>query len=139
MTLVKKLFGFEGRLRRMDYWLLSIGKNIVLGLVDVVQVLILNGGDINALENNTGVSQAISILLLVPSLWITIALMLKRCHDRDKRWGWVAFFLIVPVVGWIWGLIELGFLDGTQGRNRFGPSPKGIGGSGEEDVAKVFA
>ncbi len=34
--------------------------------------------------------------------------------------------LVLLVVG-VWMLIELGFLDGTQGPNKFGPSPKGIG------------
>jgi uncharacterized membrane protein YhaH (DUF805 family) len=29
-------------------------------------------------------------------------------------------------VGFFWTLIECGFLDGTPGPNRFGPSPKGI-------------
>jgi len=24
---------------------------------------------------------------------------------------------------WIWGLVEMGFLRGTQGTNRFGPDP----------------
>jgi uncharacterized membrane protein YhaH (DUF805 family) len=33
----------------------------------------------------------------------------------------------LTIVGALWPLIELGFLDGTQGPNKFGPSPKGIG------------
>jgi hypothetical protein len=36
-------------------------------------------------------------------------------------------------------LINLGVLDGTQGRNRFGPSPKGIGGDVDPELENVFA
>lgn len=140
MDVKHKLFGFSGRIRRLDYWLLSIGTNICIGIVDTLQTLALNGWDLNALESSDNLaSGGISLVFSLLNLWITICLMLKRCHDRDKGGGWVAFFLLVPIVGWIWGFVELGFLDGTQGRNRFGPSPKGIGGSEEDDVAKVFA
>jgi hypothetical protein len=31
--------------------------------------------------------------------------------------GWAILIL------WIWGLVEMGFLRGTQGTNRFGPDP----------------
>lgn len=140
MDVKHKLFGFSGRIRRLDYWLLSIATNVSIAVVDVLQTLALNGWDLNALDRNPSIpSGLISLALYVPSFWIGIALMLKRCHDRNKGGGWVAFFILVPIVGWIWGFIELGFLDGAQGRNRFGPSPKGIGGGDEEDLAKVFA
>lgn len=140
MDVKHKLFGFSGRIRRLDYWLLGIGTSIAIGVLDAVQTLVLNAGDFNALETGGNIaSVVISLALNLMGLWINIALMLKRCHDRDKRWGWVAFFLLVPIVGWIWGFIELAFLDGTQGRNRFGPSPKGVGGGEEDDLAKVFA
>jgi len=33
----------------------------------------------------------------------------------------------------------LGVLDGTRGPNRYGPSPKGIGGDATGDVAEVFS
>ncbi|MBI3439822.1 MAG: hypothetical protein HY054_14440 [Proteobacteria bacterium] len=46
--------------------------------------------------------------------------------------------LLIPIVGPLWTLIECGFIDGTQGHNGYGPSPKGIGGGGE-DQADVFA
>lgn len=129
MDLKHKLFGFSGRMRRLDYWLLWIGSYVVFLIANFVVSLL---GD-------EGLGGLLIILLFVPYLWIKIALMLKRCHDRDKGGGWVAFFLLVPFVGWIWGFIELGFLDGTPGRNRYGPSPKGIGGGEEEDLAKIFA
>ncbi|KQY92453.1 hypothetical protein ASD21_13710 [Caulobacter sp. Root1455] len=133
MTLMQKLFGFEGRLRRRDYWLIIVGKYVVSFMVGVL--VFAATGDTG--QNGFGAVNIAQLVLFVPSLWISIAIALKRCHDRDKGGGWVAFFWLVPIVGWIWGFIELGFLDGTQGRNSYGKSPKGIGSA--EPLAEVFA
>jgi len=129
VTLTQKIFGFEGRLRRRDYWLIGIVSNLVIMLVSLIGWAIFG-------QESTA-STVIQYMLYVPSFWIGIATALKRCHDRDKGGGWVAFFWLVPIVGWIWGAVELGFLDGTQGRNSYGKSPKGIGS--EDPLAEVFA
>lgn len=42
---------------------------------------------------------------------------------------------LIPLVGPIWTLVECGLLDGTQGLNKYGPSPKGI----VADQAEVFS
>jgi uncharacterized membrane protein YhaH (DUF805 family) len=55
-------------------------------------------------------------------LWPAVATAAKRWHDRDKSAAWVLIVLI-PVVGWIWALIENGLLRGTAGPNRFGEDP----------------
>ena len=60
-------------------------------------------------------------------LWTALALQIKRWHDRDKSWVWI-FISFIPLVGAIWVLVECGFMDGTPGPNKFGPSPKGITG-----------
>jgi uncharacterized membrane protein YhaH (DUF805 family) len=60
-------------------------------------------------------------------LWPGLALGVKRCHDRDKT-GWFLLIGLIPIIGAIWLLVELGFLDGTQGPNKYGPSPKGVAG-----------
>ena len=57
-----------------------------------------------------------SLLILIPAILIYI----KRWHDRDKS-GWWNLILLIPIVGAIWFLVELGFLKGTPGPNRFGP------------------
>jgi len=73
------------------------------------------------------------IVLFVAVLWARIALIVKRWHDRDKS-GWMYLVLLIPLIGPLWTIIECGFVDGTQGTNRYGPSPKGIG-----DTAETFA
>ncbi len=83
--------------------------------------------------------------LLVALIWITLALSIKRLHDRDKSAWWVLLFYLAPsileaigrhtgsagsilisLIGVgisIWGLVELGFLRGTAGQNSYGPDP----------------
>ena len=53
----------------------------------------------------------------------------KRWHDRDKS-GWFVLVNFIPFIGTIWALVELGFLRGTMGPNRFGPDP--LGGVGQQ-------
>jgi uncharacterized membrane protein YhaH (DUF805 family) len=89
---------------------------------------------------------------VVAACAIALAAMAKRLHDRDKGWLWVVLYVLVPnavsgfaeylVAGgiaargaiWLvlqivalalslWGLIEMGFLRGTAGPNRFGLDP----------------
>jgi uncharacterized membrane protein YhaH (DUF805 family) len=67
------------------------------------------------------------VAYIVVMFWIGLALQIKRWHDRDKGAVWVLINLI-PFIGGIWALVECGFMDGTMGPNRFGPSPKGITG-----------
>ena len=44
-------------------------------------------------------------------LWISFASIVRRLHDRDKSGWWAAFYLM-PFIGWIWLVIECGFLPG---------------------------
>ncbi len=39
---------------------------------------------------------------------------------------------LVSFAFWLWVLIDCGILDGTQGQNRYGPSPKGVGAQPED-------
>jgi len=68
----------------------------------------------------TLIQGVLGLILLIPSLAIAI----KRYHDRDKS-GWWILILFIPLVGFIWFLIELGCLPGTPGPNRYGPDPLG--------------
>ena len=50
--------------------------------------------------------------------WTTLAMQVKRRHDRDKSWPWL-FVGFIPFVGPLWVLIETCWMDGTAGYNRF--------------------
>ena len=66
----------------------------------------------------TGIGLFSSIFALF-SLIPAIIVHIKRFHDRDKS-GWWVLIVLIPIIGAIWLLIELGFLKGTLGPNRFG-------------------
>lgn len=130
MSLTQKLFSFDGRMRRRDYWLLAIGAGIVFGVLVNIAILALGGAVDQTTQQPNTTALIVAGLLYIPLIWISLALQAKRWHDRDKGAIWLLINL-VPVIGGLWALIECGFLDGTPGPNRFGPSPKGVGASAE--------
>jgi len=97
---------FEGRINRQLWWI-GVGILFVISLV------------INWLIGNEGIIQfIIGVLLLLAGL----ALHIKRCHDRGKS-GWWCLLLIIPIVGFVWAIVDLGILEGTKGSNEYGPDP----------------
>lgn len=48
--------------------------------------------------------------------------IMRRFHDRGKS-GWWTFVIFVPFIGFLWMIIECGFLKGTTGPNQYGPDP----------------
>ena len=125
MNYQQLLFSFNGRIRRLHYWLGTIGSGIVYGIIAAIGLML--GNMINHGEGPGIVGGLIYLVVLVAALWTGLALQVKRWHDRDKSWVWI-FINFIPLIGGLWTLVECGFLDGTPGPNRFGPSPKGITG-----------
>jgi uncharacterized membrane protein YhaH (DUF805 family) len=133
MTFAQKLFSFQGRLRRREYWLLSL---MCLGVMLAIYVLgAAMGVDVT---RNDIPSLTLQLTATAVVLWPSLAVSAKRCHDRGQSARWLVLQFI-PIVGGFWVLINLGILDGTRGRNRFGPSPKGIDGEADREVGEVFA
>jgi uncharacterized membrane protein YhaH (DUF805 family) len=134
------MFSFTGRLNRAPFWLAGIAASASAVLIFLAAAAI--GRPTPAI---------VLALLVVPALiWITLALATKRLHDRDKSGWWLLLFYFAPgildtieesigsagfIVGLIgigisiWGLVELGFLGGTAGQNRYGPDPLADPGS----------
>ena len=112
------LFRFNGRIRRQQYWLATLGAWVVYAVIVTVLTMLTQGGGALALIGNILIA-----VVFVACWWAFFAIQVKRWHDRDKSWVWIFVGLITLE---IWPLIECGFLDGTPGPNKFGPSPKGI-------------
>ena len=102
------LLQFDGRLSRRAWWLWGVLLPLGLGLY-LTTVLRVAGASAQ------GTEIAINLLLL----WPTVAVSIKRWHDRGKS-GWWVLLALVPWVGWLWVLIENGLLCGDKGPNRFG-------------------
>jgi uncharacterized membrane protein YhaH (DUF805 family) len=44
----------------------------------------------------------------------------KRFHDVGRS-GWFLLLWLIPVIGQLWWIVELGFFQGTPGLNKYGP------------------
>jgi uncharacterized membrane protein YhaH (DUF805 family) len=131
------LFSFSGRINRAKYWLTFLIYFVALFALFVLFELFFSfPTDL----------LGIILILSVPFITFTIsavAVATKRLHDRNKSGWWLLVFYLLPgVIGnigpytevdfvfqlaslalSIWALVELGFLRGTPGRNRYGPDP----------------
>lgn len=109
------LTSFSGRINRAKFWagvLVLLAVNIIGNILDMAI-------GTYSYESGIGIISAIFVLAtLVPVL----AVYAKRWHDRNKS-GWWTLIVLIPLIGQLWALIELGFLRGTEGANRFGPDP----------------
>jgi len=122
MWVRKLLFGFDGRVGRTAYWLVLLAVMLIdSAAFGAVGGFELFDGDSITVERK-GASRFWPLLVVLPSLWIGLVVSVKRWHDRNKSGRWVLLTL-VPVVGWLWTLVECGFLKGTTGPNRFGQDP----------------
>lgn len=108
------LFSFSGRIPRRTIWGVSIGMIVALYALLFLALAIRQG-----LRLNVAVIVPPAYVLF---MWISLAAQAKRWHDRDKS-GWWSLIAFVPFIGPLWIFIELGWLRGTIGPNRFGPDP----------------
>ena len=128
MLSLDSLFSFSGRIGRIGYWLVGLIQVVLLVALAAVLVATAPAGGTGSISGSTWAVLALGGLIFC---WIGLAATFKRWHDRDKSALWILIGA-VPVIGPIWVLIELGFLPGTAGGNRFGPPPGSGGGSWSE-------
>ncbi len=106
------LFSANGRISRSQYWL-KWGLPVI-GVTIVVEIIAF------AALPPTGATTLIGLYSLL-LLWPSIVMYIKRAHDRNWPGAFI-LLMFVPLVN-IWPLIELLFLRGTIGSNRFGADP----------------
>jgi uncharacterized membrane protein YhaH (DUF805 family) len=118
------LFGFQGRANRAKWWLVLVGILVVeLVLFGILGGSVATSADPQEAMANLGPIASLVILVFAVVLtWISVALGIKRFHDRNKS-GWWVLIAFVPIIGGLWYLIECGFLKGTAGPNTYGPDP----------------
>jgi len=108
------LFSFEGRVPRRCFWAVSLSMSAVFyGMAFLLATMFGHESPI----------VSIGILVMYPPIiWISLAVTIKRWHDRDKSGFWI-FINLIPIIGPVWAFVETGCLRGTFGDNRFGPDP----------------
>ena len=122
MSIRKVLFSFSGRIPRQTYWLSHLGLGAVYLLSSFIVALDGSADGVGHRSSPPSVLQLVLMLLFLTVqlcyIWCILAVTVKRWHDRGKSGFWMLIGLI-PLVGPLWSLIELGFLEGTPGTNEF--------------------
>lgn len=133
---------FSGRSRRMEYWMFALLNAIVMVVIFGAMFAMRDVDDVavdpaNPLAIYGWMFSGVGVLLLLWFLAVlvpSIAVSVRRLHDRDMSGWWYLGFVIGGLIPYIGLLISLAFLvimllPGTPGPNRFGEDPKGGGAS----------
>ncbi len=137
-----QLFSPNGRIGRGTWWLIALIPIVIFALVSFGL----------AIPSLSGVATILIVPLVLAMFWVTICANIRRYHDLGKS-GWWVFVGLIPLIGGIWQLIELGMIAGDDGENRFGApassgsetslstyqSGKEISGSSGVDLSKFDA
>lgn len=117
MDVENLLLSFNGRTRRLHFWLGGLGLGVVIGIIYSILGMLLgpkiSGGVMTA---GSPLFLPIAGILYIAMLYMSFAISWKRMHDTDRS-GWWA---LLP----IFNIIVCGFFPGTPGPNKFGPDPK---------------
>lgn len=110
---------FDGRARRMEYWMFELINLILIVALGIVWAIV------SAVTRSAGLSILFialyclyALAMIIPSLAVSV----RRMHDTGRS-GWWLLINFVPFIGGIWFLV-LTILDGDPGNNAYGPSPK---------------
>ncbi len=140
LDFARKLFSFQGRLRRRDLWLFTI---VFIAVMLPLRMMLTKALGWPYLDVR------MTWCLLALNAWPSTAVMVTRLHDRDlsgwwagPAWAWSVYVDVEPYLtlspraalalkiiyhlGGLGVFVLLFCLDGTKGANRFGPSPKGL-------------
>ena len=106
------LLSFKGRMNRSDFWI----KGILMFLLPLYIFAY-------AVASKRGITAA--YISLVIGAWPSYALNIKRLHDLDQS-GSLLFKCFIPFTGLfysIWICVNVPFIRGTVGPNRYGEDP----------------
>lgn len=109
------LTSYEGRINRGKFW-------ACVGIIFVGAIVAMIIDNIIGTTFNNMPYGFVYLLYVLASLYSAFSVYAKRWHDRGKS-GWWTLIALVPFIGAIWLLVELGILEGTKGANQYGPDP----------------
>ncbi len=137
---LKRYADFKGRSRRLEFWMFAL-LNVIVWTVLVAMQLATVGGMAQLAADNDGNPLAIygalfsGVFGIILALWAlgtiipSIAVTVRRLHDRDMSGWWYLGVFVGSLIPLVNILVSLGFLvlmllPGTAGPNRFGSDPK---------------
>ena len=121
---ISLLFSFDGRIGRLSFWAGSLLLTVLtFGFLGLLRSFAGQTTAHHALGTIT--LETLVFLATLGFILLTVmyfAVIAKRYHDLDRsllRY----LVVIIPLVGPVWALIELGFTRGTPGTNCYGLPP----------------
>ena len=118
---------FSGRASRSEYWYFTLF--VILVAIPLVLLMMLGVNfQTSEIEAFGYIVMAVLGVFYLAMLIPTIAVGVRRLHDRDMSGWWYLGFIalsFIPFVGSLAGIAQLVIfcLKGTDGDNRFGPDP----------------
>lgn len=115
---------FKGRSRRKEFWYFFLGNSILLiaTFIGVGLSSDLEDGESIFFDISLALFLIIWLLLFIPFL----AASSRRLHDTGKS-GWWTLLCFIPYVSYIGWIVLIFFWagDSENGKNQYGPNPKG--------------
>lgn len=106
LTNLLSIFWIHGRIPRRRWWTFQLG---YIAFIVLVSKLMESGL----------ITDAVVMITTWIASWIVFMAHIKRWHDMDKSGLW-CFVILIPILGFLYALIELGFQRGTEGVNEYG-------------------
>jgi uncharacterized membrane protein YhaH (DUF805 family) len=120
------LFSFSGRIPRSAFWIWVCVAYPCGMLIGFPVHQLLTDTDRVRLAGTAGFPVIVLLVLYacccILSTWMALAVYAKRWHDCCKS-GWMTLIVFVPVIGGLWLIGYLGFVQGDNGPNVYGEDP----------------
>ncbi len=114
MRKISPYASYQGRISRSTFW------QYTWPFFAILLILACVDGMAFGISGEQGFLLSLASFVLLIPLW---RLCVKRCHDRNHSGIYLYLVGMIPVIGYLWLVVELGLLEGTHGRNSFGPDP----------------
>jgi uncharacterized membrane protein YhaH (DUF805 family)/Tfp pilus assembly major pilin PilA len=108
-----RFFDLQSRIGRLRYIAYGMGLTLLAIVPFTLSVILL--------MVSPGIGWPVFAIMEIALLVLSVGFMVRRLHDMDKS-GWWSLLVIVPLVNLILWLFLI-FAPGSDGENRFGPSP----------------
>ncbi len=123
LEVMRKYAVFAGRAGREEYWMFQLVNAIVIVVLAVVCGLLIPSTMANRGGSLLVFVLVIILLYVLATLIPSLAVSVRRLHDKDLS-GWWLLIGLVPLGGII--ILVFHLLDSNPGPNQYGPNPKEI-------------
>lgn len=141
----------NGRINRKSYWIFLLQIIILQFFITAIKDFIFYAGGYSVSKKIILTIGIIQVTIAIIIIALMVIITVRRLHDQNKSAWWLVPYFLVPsildgiadhvsslekgsinlgttfaVMGAaisLWAIVELGFLKGTNGPNRYGPDP----------------